>query len=202
MSQIENLLEHEAKEQFKAVLIQVSDLEESSFQPLLDICELVTYKKGEIVINEGEIAQYYHFICKGIIRVYFYKHEKLIIERFEKENGLFGGNFTHIFNHPTTHVYEALEGLVLLRFKYSDLDALCLQSHAIERAYRIMIEIFHAGYTHRIYAFKSLTSEERYQVFTEQYGDIANRVPLKDTANYLSMTPETLSRIRAKFDMR
>jgi CRP-like cAMP-binding protein len=30
------------------------------------------------------------------------------------------------------------------------------------------------------------------------YGDIANRVSLKDIANYLDMTSETISRIRAK----
>lgn len=202
MTNKEKLTERKAKEQFGNMLSQVTEVSIDDLQPLLDITELVCFKKNHIIINEGDNSEHYYFIAKGIIRVYFYKNDKMIIERFEKENGLFGGNFTHISKQPSTHVYEALEDVTLLRFRYSDLDELCEQSHSVERTYRIMMEVFHAGYAQRLYSFKSLTSEERYHVFVEQYGDIANRVPLKDTANYLSMTPETLSRIRSKFDKR
>jgi len=95
-------------------------------------------------------------------------------------------------------VYETIESTTMLKIKYSDLDDLCKRSHAVERAYRIMMEAFHNSYVERLYFFKSLNSEERYTAFSEQHSSILSRAPLKDIANYLGMTPETLSRIRAK----
>jgi CRP-like cAMP-binding protein len=196
----DSLQETQAKELLRNMLITTVGVESAQLDPLLDLFELVSYKKNHAVIEEGIIADYFYFIFKGVIRVYYYKNDKMVIERFEKEGGLFGGNFTHLTKKPGTHIYESVEEVVLLRIKYSNLEELCKREHAIERVYRIMMEAFHSGYVERLFSFKSLSSEERYHEFILQYGEIANRVPLKDIANYLGMTPETLSRIRSKYD--
>ncbi|MBK9792390.1 MAG: Crp/Fnr family transcriptional regulator [Sphingobacteriales bacterium] len=195
-----NLLETQAKDFLRQILTTAAQVDDDSLDVLLDLFELVSYKKNHEIIEEGKIADYFYYIHKGIIRVYFYKNDKLVIERFEKEGGLFGGNFTHVTKKTGTHIYESVEEVQLLRIKYADLDELCKKSHQIERLYRIMMEHFHSGYVERLSTFKSLSSEERYHEFIQQYGDIANRVSLKDVANYLGMTPETLSRIRSKYD--
>ncbi len=196
--QPETLQEKQAKELLRKIVMTTVNVDSEQLDPLIKLAELVKYRKNHVIIEERKVADYFYFVYKGIVRVYFYKNDKLVIERFEKEGGLFGGNFTHISNKPGRHVYESVEDVVLLRIKYSELDELCRRSHAIERVYRIMMEAFHSSYVERLFTFKSLTSEERYTEFIEQYGDIANRVSLKDIANYLGMTPETLSRIRAK----
>lgn len=195
-----NLTETQAKDFLRETLSRATQVDADPLELLLDLFELVSYKKNHVIIEEGKIADYFYFIGKGIIRVYFFKKDKLVIERFEKEGGLFGGNFTHITKKPGTHVYESVEDVQLLRIKYAELDELCKKSHQIERLYRIMMEHFHSGYVERLSFFKSLTSEEKYHEFIEQYGDVVNRVSLKDVANYLDMTPETLSRIRSKYD--
>jgi CRP-like cAMP-binding protein len=195
-----NLTETQAKDFLRETLSRATQVDADPLELLLDLFELVSYKKNHVIIEEGKIADYFYFIGKGIIRVYFFKKDKLVIERFEKEGGLFGANFTHITKKPGTHVYESVEDVQLLRIKYAELDELCKKSHQIERLYRIMMEHFHSGYVERLSFFKSLTSEEKYHEFIEQYGDVVNRVSLKDVANYLDMTPETLSRIRSKYD--
>ncbi len=70
--------------------------------------------------------------------------------------------------------------------------------HSIETLYRMLMEIFHYNYVDKLYALKSSSSEERYNDFVKEYGDIINRISLKNIASYLSMTSETISRIRSK----
>lgn len=196
----DSLLETQAKENLRKVLLHTTEVDKIQLDLLINLFELVSYKKNHEIIKEGEIAEYFYFIYKGIVKVYFYKNDKPVVERFEKEGGLFGGNFTHLTKKPGTHIYESVEEVTLLRIKYADLETLCKKSHEIERLYRVSMELFHSTYVERLSSFKSLSSEERYHELMQHYGDITNRVPLKDVANYLDMTPETLSRIRAKYD--
>jgi CRP-like cAMP-binding protein len=193
-------LEQHAKEYLKKALLSTVEIDDTSIHSLLDLFEMVTCKKNQIIINEGEIADYFYFIYKGIVRVYYYKSDKIVIERFEKEGGFFGGNFTHLTKKPGVYIYESVEDAQLLKIKYTDLEELCNKSHQVERLYRVNMELFHVNYVHHLSLYKSLNTEERYAEFINNYGDVANRVSLKDVANYLEMTPETLSRIRAKFD--
>ena len=192
------LLEQEAKVFLKKLLNEAVQIDEKKIDQLVNLFELVTIKKNQIIIEEGEIADSFYFIYSGIIKVYFYKNEKPVIERFEKEGGFFGGNFTHVTKIPGTHVYESIEDLILLKINYKELDKLCRASHDIERLYRINLELFHSNYVKRLTTLKSASTKVRYNEFVHEYSDIANRVSLKDIANFLDMTSETISRIRGK----
>lgn len=175
-------------------------VDEQELNKLLDLFEFVTFKKNDLIVKQGQVQEYFYFICKGVIRIYFYKNGKPVVERFVKEGGFFGSNFSHITKEPGIHNYEALEDMELLRIRYTDLNNLCKGSHQIERLYRLSLELLHVNYVSRFYTFANLNSEERYHQFITDYGDIMNRIPLKYVANYLGMTSETLSRIRAKYD--
>ena len=124
------------------------------------------------------------------------------MERFEKEGSFFGGNFTHITKKPSTSFFESIEDLTLLRLKFSQLEKLFNESQELERLYRITLELFHSNFAERLTLFKSTSTEERYHEFIQEHSDISNRVSLKDLANYLDMTSETISRIRGKFDKK
>lgn len=195
-----NSLEQQAKACLRVILQSVAQIDENEMDKLMDLYELVSVKKNKIIIDKGEAPDYFYFIYKGIIRVYYHLNDKIVIERFEKENGFFGGNFSHLTNQKPISIYESVEDTCMLRMKYADLEEVLKTSHQIERLYRKYLEKFHVSYVQNVITYKSLNSEERYSEFINQFGDIANRVSLKDVANYLEMTPETLSRIRAKFD--
>ncbi|HOU47504.1 MAG TPA: cyclic nucleotide-binding domain-containing protein, partial [Chitinophagales bacterium] len=100
------LLEKKAKELFIEKIASTTNLDAGQLSEVTELMDLVHYKKNQIVINEGQIAEYFYFIIKGLVKVYFFKNDKMVIERFEQEGGLFGGNFTHISsNVPGKYVY-------------------------------------------------------------------------------------------------
>ncbi|MDB5225977.1 MAG: cyclic nucleotide-binding protein [Bacteroidota bacterium] len=198
--QIDKILENKAKQFLKQTLRSTMNVNEEDLNALVQLFELVSYKKNDIILDEGQVAEYFYFIYSGVIKIFFYKNNKDIIEGFEKEGAFFGSNFTHITKKPGTHIYQALEDLALLKIAYKDLNALCKKSHDIERLYRLNLELLHSNYVNRFYTFASLQADEKYHQFMQDYGDIANRIPLKYIANYLGMTSETLSRVRSKYD--
>ena len=61
---------------------------------------------------------------------------------------------------------------------------------------------YYITYVERVHNLKGLPSQEKYHLFVSQYDAFMNRIPLKFIANYLGITSETLSRIRAKYDKR
>ena len=196
----DKLLENKAKQFLRQALRTTMDVNDEDMSSLIQLFELVLYKKNDIILDEGQLAENFYFIYSGIIKIFFYKNNKEVIERFEKEGAFFGSNFSHITKKPGTHIYQALEDMILMKIAYKDLNALCKKSHEIERLYRLHLELLHSNYVNRFYTFANLLAEEKYHQFMQDYGDIANRIPLKFIANYLGMTSETLSRIRAKYD--
>lgn len=51
---------------------------------------------------------------------------------------------------------------------------------------------------YRQYELLSLNAEERLEAFREQYGKILPRLSQQDIANYLGITPVSLSRLKSK----
>lgn len=186
-----------AKELLKNKFNAVTDISEEAMNELLSLLTFETYPKNTIIFSENQSINDMHFIFKGIIRIYYHKNDKLIIERFEKEGGFFGGSYDHLSKYPKVHNIESLEDLMVLKIKQEDIEMLFKKYHELEHLYRLLLEAFHYTYVDKLYILKAASSEERYRDFEKEYGDVMNRISLRNVASYLNMTPETVSRIRA-----
>ncbi len=191
-------MEISARQFLKDNLSKMSAINAVELDLLISHFELVEFRKNNSIKPGDENYNFYYFVYKGIARKYFKRNNKIIIDRFISESGFFGANIFDIINLPAVYTYDFLEDVILLRIQPSVLEQLSSQYHSIEHLNRIQRELAHANYVESIYAFSALTSEERYYKFISNFGDIAQRIPLNQIANYLGMTSETLSRIRAK----
>ena len=71
------------------------------------------------------------------------------------------------------------------------------QSHQVETFGRKVLELIMAKQEEHSDSFKLLSPKQRFDTLVSQYPDFLQRVSLTQTASYLGISRETLSRFRA-----
>jgi CRP-like cAMP-binding protein len=82
------------------------------------------------------------------------------------------------------------------------MEEMMKQLPAMERYFRLLMQNNIVALQRRVVAYMSLSAEEKYLRLMEVAPDIMNRASQQHIASYLSITPETLSRIRKQVSHR
>ncbi len=116
---------------------------------------------------------------------------------FYFENSLTGPYVSCITGKPSLISFEALADTKLLVFPYVVMQKLYAQSHTWEKFGRVLAEYLAMGLEDRMVGLLMLSPEERYvQLLQSNKQKIMERIPQHLIANYLGVTPVSLSRIR------
>jgi CRP-like cAMP-binding protein len=91
---------------------------------------------------------------------------------------------------------DALEDCELVLIEKNAFEGLLLKVPGFERFFRIILQRAFVSHQRRIIENISLQADERYCRFVERYPALEQRLPQKQIAAYLGITPESLSRIR------
>jgi CRP-like cAMP-binding protein len=118
---------------------------------------------------------------------------------FYFENHLVSSYFSAITGKPSELTIEALTDSRLLTFPYAHLKSLYDQSPKWERFGRLLAEYVAMGLEERMAGLLMMSPEERYlQLLQGNKQKIIERIPQHYIANYLGITPVSLSRIRKR----
>lgn len=177
-------------------LVQLTDQDWELLVPYLTYRHL---KKGEYWIAEGKKEQQIGFVLNGNMRHYYIHDGEEKTTYFYFENHLVSSYFSALTNQPSLLTIEALTDCQLLIFPYKLLLSLYDSSHLWERFGRKLAEYLALGLEERMAGLLILTPEERYlQLLQEHKKKIIERIPQHLIANYLGVTPVSLSRIRGR----
>lgn len=156
-------------------------------------------KKKQFIVQPGFTAKTRNFIATGAMRAY------VIGEKGEEHTILLGiENWwitdydSYIFQQPASMFVVALEDSIILQLPFEKEQELKKSNHNYEAFFRVRAEMGHAFQQKRLIANLTLSAEERYKSFSEDYPLIVQRVPQYTLASYLGMSTEFLSRIRSK----
>lgn len=155
------------------------------------------FEKGEFLVKEDKKCNWLFLLQKGIIRYYYTIGAKEITSGFACENDWV--TTTSFFTQSAgSENVLALEEVTTFAVSRQKLYQLYADAPETESFGRLMAEQ-HLLHIESIFlSFSEKSATERYQLFAEAHPHLLQRVPLFYLASYLNMSPETLSRIRAK----
>ena len=115
-------------------------LSRESVHALAEILVCRKYRKGEIVLQAGEVCKAMLFIEKGMLRQFYYQYDKDLTENIGYENGMIICIESYFKQEPTRLMVETLEASVVWELPRVEVEKLIDQYHDIERLYRSFIE--------------------------------------------------------------
>jgi CRP-like cAMP-binding protein len=158
--------------------------------------KISTFKKGEIVVREGQYSKKGFLIVQGCSRAYYLKDGKEISDWFTFENQIMASIVSFFSKEPSPHYIEFIEDSTVIEFTKGTVDILTNKYHDFERFISKVVTETMLGLCERLYTIQFNKAEDRYKHLLTIYPDITNRIPLTHIASYLGITLETLSRIR------
>lgn len=154
------------------------------------------YHRGEILHGQ-EIHQLY-FINKGVLRGFIPGDHKDITTWMSCENELILFSGAPSNGTGSQEMIEVLENCTLITLSSKDLTHLSDEYNDICQITRNIFLRHCNELKNRLSIIKQSNAEEKYNLFLQHYSHLANRVFLKYISSFLGITPETLSRVRAR----
>lgn len=176
--------------------VSISETEINIFQSYLKPKRI---QKKEFLLKAGQFCKSRYFITKGCVRLFYIdnKGNEQIIH-FGIDNWWITDYESLINNKPSTLNIQAIENTELLELPQETFDELCHKVPQTERLFRKIMEKTYIAIQKRIEYIYSLKGEDQFQLFISANPEFAQRVPQYMIASYLGMSPEFVSKIRAK----
>jgi len=182
-----------------AAISHFGNLSEDLLQDIDSRLKYVSYKKKDLVLREGEICNHLFFVTKGLLRSYYYHQEQEVNSMFMEEGDFVISVLSYYKRVPSYEFIEAIEEVELCGFHYDDLNYLYKTYQEFNTIGRQLTESYFCLAEERLKALRFNDAMGKYEFLMNKKTNLINRVPLKDLATYLSITPETLSRMRSSF---
>ncbi len=157
-------------------------------------------KKHYFAVSE-KVCDKVGFILTGSVRYYYIKDGQDITGYFSFENEFLSSYKSYLTGLPGYTYIQALEDTKLITFTRRDMDQMLanpMLAYKMERFGRLIAEHYLCCYDDRVTSFVTQTPEERYLQLLSTGREILQRMPQHYIANFLGITPVSLSRIRRR----
>ena len=176
------------------------DVPTQNLEPIASLFREKSAKRGDYLLRAERSCDELSFIKDGYVRIYTHdvSGDKEITQWISDKGSFLTDLASFTFDTPARWNMVALTDCEL--YSISKTDYRRIGDHipnwdALEKLF--LAKCFITLET-RVFHLLSLSAEERYNAFFEQYPHLFNQVPLQYLASLLGMSPETFSRIRAK----
>lgn len=140
-------------------------------------------------------------MVSGLVRYFVVKDGNEITNYFGFANDMVSSYKSFLTRQPGIVTLEALEETELITLSYAAMQDLYKHpklGYKMERFGRLMGEYLACCYEDRVLSFVTQSPEERYLQLLQYGKNIIQNIPQHYIANFLGITPVSLSRIRKR----
>ena len=165
---------------------------------LLDKMEKINFRKGDCLVREGERNSNFYLVGKGVWRGYYLNDGVDVSVWFASEGEAVFSTWGYVGNTASLVTIEAMCDSELYYISKSELEDFFSSSVELANFGRRIFEQQFLSIEDWIIRGGSPRAEGRYLTLLDENPELLQYVPLKHIASYLWVTPQSLSRIRAK----
>lgn len=164
---------------------------------LIDLNIFHSFKKGTILLEEGQKSNNGYFVLKGCIRTYY------MIDGEDKTTAFYTEmeGFTPpcvVDKKPSEFFVSCVEDSILTISDPSMEEEIFQKFPKFETMCRVLSEELLAKQQLDFDTFKTSSPEQRYLKLLDTRPDLIQRVPQYQLASFLGIKPQSLSRLRAR----
>ena len=158
-----------------------------------------TYPTKTFVWIEAEVCNFEAYVVKGCARTFYIDDNGFeVILQFAIEDWWISDIASFNDQTPSRLFIETMEDCQLLLLAPQTKEDLLFRVPKFERVFRMMIQRNLSATQNRLIGNIAQPAQERYLAFLKKYPTISQRIPQHYIASYLGISPEFLSKIRAK----
>ena len=175
------------------------DLQADESEFFISLLKTKRVKRKQFLLREKEVCTHSIFVNSGCLRGFTldangYEH----ILQFAPPGWWIADMYSMLTGQPGELFIEALEETEVLTLHIDDRNLLMQKVPKFERFFRIIIENSLITFRQRLMENLGLPARERYLLFCKRYPTLIERLPQKQVAAYIGVTPEFLSKMKAE----
>jgi len=164
-----------------------------------EILEYRKVPKKTRLLQAGDVCNFEAYINKGCIREYIIdENGAQVTLQFAIEDWWVSDLASFQDQSPAHMNIETLEDCELLILTRDSKEKLLNEVPKLERMFRLMLQRHLTVVQKRLFKTMATTAMEKYLEFINRYPGIPQRVPQHYIASYLGISPEFLSKLRAR----
>jgi CRP-like cAMP-binding protein len=166
---------------------------------LIEYCNLVHFKRGEVFIEAEKKQNYIYFINKGIVRNYVVSSDgKIQTYGFRSENMIVTGYGLHNYNDEYKSLVnvECIEDCEMIIISYAGLSFIEKNYKEAHKIARFLSETHNIELVKYRISVDTKSLMERYEELNNLFPNIYKRVSQNIIASYLGVSSVHLSRIK------
>lgn len=171
---------------------------DSFLDDLMERCYHKYFAKGDRILEPGEISKNVYFVEKGIVRVFYFKDDRLITHFFFLENSFVTSSESLFLNKESMYGIEAIESSQLIVIPYYLIEQIAEDNIEMNKVVQRILTNALMAFSKRLSSLQFETAADRYQHLLDTSPELILRASLGDIASYLGISQQTLSVIRAQ----
>ena len=174
---------------------QIEELSKGEFQKL---CVRKNFSKGDFLLVQGQVTRKLWYIESGIGHEFIQQGKQILTQSF-----VFPKVFSDYFPStvgglPAPRNIRLLTNASIIEMDNEQIMKIASIRSLIYELRSFLIIFYNLELRDRMTQLQFLTAQERYAVLLERQPILIREIPSIYLADYLGVSPETLSRIRAK----